>query len=1196
MPPNSALSHPPFRTREWFRLAVACTTNFAMIAGTCHGFVDASLPSIPVREDLLLAALLPDAGEAVLDAGGSSSDQFPSPFVWTPPSRSSHWRSPEIQPTRRTSLATTWDHDVQPVQPAVIPVEPRTPWQPAEVPSGTDPAPLPGIFGVLPIEQQAGTCVIVGEVSDSTSLDPIAGAIVDIIGTGRTAETDAQGKFRIDGLPAGDFTAEASALNYTAGTLGVSPNPSGQVQLRFSLRQKPAESGTEEYVLDEESVVGEFTESSQGDFNLSLATDSPSITSGVNRDDFDKTAVSDAGEAIGKISGANIVDGKYAVVRGLADRYVTTMFNGAQVASADPSRKAIQLDLFPTNVIESIGVDKTYSPWLPADFGGGAINIATRAFPTEQFFELKAEVSWNDALDDKMYVHPNRDLGFFGDVDHTMPPYLEKPGGGFIDPGNATPGDLKRRWAGLHNSQNFLPVQDDAEAGYSYGLTYGETFDLTGPNRLGIIMAMGQSSGDTSNTGESVHNPVRDYLRDEYTRGVEWSIFTSAALELGEDHTLTGTFFRKHIAEDTTSKASNIVQDSESLRYGVLAGSPSVDVSDVFGGDAVYYGESWDIETIIRDLDILQFRGDHQLWDRGLKLDWNVTNSGAEENRPYSTHYEYGVMDFSKKALQPYINLAYDALDLVAKDVAPIFGADPATATWLGLREQIVGLVGEEGTAAIEDQNGLPKVRPNGSGSMRIPTLVHGLYVGARDGSQVSSRRSERTLEDANEQQINLTFPIHFDDSDDRLLEFKVGARNLGKERETRTRLYDMTIRNDGGEGTGFPRDFLTQISPDGRTWGQVFAENPELLSDFFNGTLEGAPYYQNALNTRGVENVLTELEQRAFYASARLQWDKSFITGGLRQETEEYKIDVLPDPESAFDDEEIAAFGWENRESQDDLLPSVAAGTSFFGDKLQALAAWSETIARPTFWEFVPTVSVDQSTGLSRRGNSTLFRTGVTNTDFSLTWLPTDRMTLRAGLFHKNLTRPLVTFYEPTSGGVELLYKDAYIDPATGTVRDYTARINGIELEGDLTDLGPFSLKANFTYIDAQLNYFYEVNGQAEPVTSQLPYQPEIILNGTLSHEYEPWDLTTSLVLNFTGGYPVVLKRLENDFEVSREAATTLDLVMSKVIEGDNMDLTIGFGVKNLLGTDDKYTYQDKTFSQDAIGRTYWLEAKATF
>jgi len=1195
----------PLQLREWFRFFTALVTNVAMLVTPWQNLAaNDDFPQGGLDGDMvLLAALLPERSEDFPRQVSSAPNAQAPRLLWQP--LNTYWRSPEIRPAAPRAPFSLLS-ETFPAKPSPLLIAPRSDgfWQPGQILAGADPVPPAGLFGALPIEREAGNCVVFGEVA--SGLDPVVDAFVDIVGTGRVGRTDAQGRFRIEGLPAGDFTAEASALNYSPQVLGVSPNPTTPVELRFNLTLKPVESGTEEFLLDQEEVVGEYNESSQGDFNLTLATETPSIASGVNRDDFEKTAVGDAGEAIAKISGANIVDGKYAVVRGLADRYVSTLFNGAQVASADPSRKAIQLDLFPTSVIESIGVEKTYSSWLPADFGGGSIDIRTRAFPAERILEAKAEISFNDSLADTMYVHPNRELGFLGNVTHTLPTYLERenppPGESqFIDSGNTTTEDLDRRWTGLHRSQSLRPAQDESEFGTSYGVTYGETYDIGGENRIGLIVALGQSSGDESNLGESISNPVRDYTKETYTRGVEWSAFTSAALELGDYHTLSASYFKKHIAEDTAELAYDIKQSSDSLRYGDLASGGSVDISDAYGGDAVYFGESWDIGTTLRDLDIFQFRGEHKLGETDLKLDWNVTTSGAEENRPYSTHYEYGVLDFTERALQPFVDRAFVALDDIAKNtVAPILGIDPATATWTSVRADVVDLIGEESTAAIEDNNGLPKIANGGvlGGKFRVPTLAYGNYVGARDGGQLSSRRSERTIESAGDQQVNLTYPIRLDrESEDRVLEFRVGARNFGKKRQTRTRLYDLVLRSDGGSGSGFPPGFFDRLSPDEReNLGEMLALNPDLLANYFNGTDQDGPYYLNALSNRGVENVLTELEQRAFYASSRFQWDKAFIVAGARQETEDYKIDVLPSPESAFDDDEIAAFGWENRESQKDLLPSVAAGNSFFGDKLQVLAAWSETIARPTFWEFVPTVSVDQSTGLSRRGNSALFRTDITNTDLAFTWLPNDRMTLRTGFFHKNLVRPLVNFYEPTSDGAEILYKDAYIDSATGLTTEYTATISGIELEGELTELGPFTLKGNFTYIDAQLNYFYEVNGLPEPVTSQLPYQPKMILNGTLSHFHEPWNLTTSLVINYTGGYPVILKRNAADSEVTREALTTMDLVMTKDIERDGVDFSVGCGIKNLLSSEDSYIYNGRSAGRNVDGRTYWLELKASF
>jgi len=92
-------------------------------------------------------------------------------------------------------------------------------WQPAHADEKTPLAPpddvQPMLQGPIPgIDQAIGNCAITGEVSDAVSLNPVAGVFVDVIGTGRTAETDAQRRFTIGGMPAGTFTPEATKLGY----------------------------------------------------------------------------------------------------------------------------------------------------------------------------------------------------------------------------------------------------------------------------------------------------------------------------------------------------------------------------------------------------------------------------------------------------------------------------------------------------------------------------------------------------------------------------------------------------------------------------------------------------------------------------------------------------------------------------------------------------------------------------------------------------------------------------------------------------------------------------------------------------------------------------------------------------------------------------------------------------------------------
>jgi outer membrane receptor for ferrienterochelin and colicin len=283
---------------------------------------------------------------------------------------------------------------------------------------------------------------------------------------------------------------------------------------------------------------------------------------------------------------------------------------------------------------------------------------------------------------------------------------------------------------------------------------------------------------------------------------------------------------------------------------------------------------------------------------------------------------------------------------------------------------------------------------------------------------------------------------------------------------------------------------------------------------------------------------------------------------------------------------------GWENRDPQSAVLPAVSAGTSIFDKRLDFQVAWSQTVARPTFWEFIPSQTIDQSSGLGRRGNNNLSQTEIDNFDLSMTWRPSDATSIRASVFHKNLLRPLVTFYE---NGI-LLYADSFLDQLSNSQRDFTGTINGLELEAEISDVGPFSIKGNFTYIDAQLNYFYVQNGQTTSVTSKLPYQPSYLTNINLGYEYEPWKFNANFVYNYNGDYPVILKLTPEDFEVTRQAIHTFDLVLSKVIDTQHVDYTVKAGVKNIFNAVDTYTFRDETYNSDTTGRSFWAEIQMSF
>ena len=108
-----------------------------------------------------------------------------------------------------------------------------------------------------------------------------------------------------------------------------------------------------------------------------------------------RTGDSDAASALRRVTGLTLVDGKFIYVRGLGERYSSTQLNGAAVPSPDPTRNVIPLDLFPSDIIESLSVQKAFSPSMPASFGGGNVNIRLKTIPDNFLFNMSGNLGYN---------------------------------------------------------------------------------------------------------------------------------------------------------------------------------------------------------------------------------------------------------------------------------------------------------------------------------------------------------------------------------------------------------------------------------------------------------------------------------------------------------------------------------------------------------------------------------------------------------------------------------------------------------------------------------------------------------------------------------------------------------------------------------------------------------------------------------
>ena len=109
--------------------------------------------------------------------------------------------------------------------------------------------------------------------------------------------------------------------------------------------------------------------------------------------------------ALRRVSGLALVDEKFVYVRGLGERYSSTSLNGARVPSPDLTRNVIPLDIFPTSIVRSLVVQKGYSADSSANFGGGAVDIRTKAVPSDFTFGLEVGSGLNFATGDEILTY-----------------------------------------------------------------------------------------------------------------------------------------------------------------------------------------------------------------------------------------------------------------------------------------------------------------------------------------------------------------------------------------------------------------------------------------------------------------------------------------------------------------------------------------------------------------------------------------------------------------------------------------------------------------------------------------------------------------------------------------------------------------------------------------------------------------------
>jgi TonB-dependent receptor len=211
--------------------------------------------------------------------------------------------------------------------------------------------------------------------------------------------------------------------------------------------------------------------------------------------DLARTGEGDIAGALTRVTGLSVVGGRFVYVRGLGERYSLALLNGLPIPSPDPLRRVVPLDLFPTSVLASSVVQKSFSVNFPGEFGGGVINLTTRAVPEEAFFEVGGSMGANTATTGQLgYTFQGSSKSVFGYTDSrlALPAGLDQAqnDGKLLAVGpNFTLRQLQDITASLNNAEtNLIFENNDMPVNWGINFSAGKGWDV-GDARIGFVAA-----------------------------------------------------------------------------------------------------------------------------------------------------------------------------------------------------------------------------------------------------------------------------------------------------------------------------------------------------------------------------------------------------------------------------------------------------------------------------------------------------------------------------------------------------------------------------------------------------------------------------------------------------------------------------------------------------------------------------------
>lgn len=484
-----------------------------------------------------------------------------------------------------------------------------------------------------------------GTVIEDENGQTVIGANVVVKEPLTGVSTDLDGKFTIEIQP-GTYEVQVSFISFQTITVKDVIVKSGEVTQLGNIRMKSSA-----LALSEVVVTATVVRKSEAALNT-MKKKSATMMDGISSQKMALTGDGTAVEAAQRVTGVSIEGGKYIYVRGLGDRYSKVTLNNMDIPGLDPDKNSLQMDIFPTNLIDNIVVAKNFTADLPADFTGGLVNIETKSFPEERIASASVGITYNPSMhfnkDYLTYEGGSSDWLGYDDGTRELPSVARSTDipAPYFDPATDVNNFASQfnPTLGAQNETSFL--------NYSASVTFGDQISLNKKKektkrspKLGYIFSLSYKSE------QSFYDDVvyAEYQREIDPNITELKYADRQNGQLGTQSNLVGVLgglaYKTKLSKYRFTLMRLQNGESSAGQFALDQNSDAVGRSGyVAGSDNLVYNE--------RALTNLLFNGKHAFNNKAWEVDWRYspTFSTADDPDIRKTAFTFNAVDTSFQA------------------------------------------------------------------------------------------------------------------------------------------------------------------------------------------------------------------------------------------------------------------------------------------------------------------------------------------------------------------------------------------------------------------------------------------------------------------------------------------------------------------------------------------------------------------